>query len=278
MRPDSPPLLLFKQLRFQRFKALLVALFLLLVATPVASALGSKLTLGESRGVITVFFGLTVFAAAGAAADNRRTVWRVSLLGALCLVLDAVRFMHDAPGWHAAFYICGMMYLLFVIYLLLKHVFCNRIVTTDTIAAALCVYLLIGITWALGYSLIDTANPDAFHFAEETASGRTAGAAIRFGSGDSASAVYFSFVTLCTLGYGDIFPKSPTAEMAAIGEAIVGQLYLAVLVARLVGLHIAGTGRDENGQVKFASPLAEGNPKAASAESPPCDSGDGELE
>ena len=129
-------------------------LFLLLIATPVASAIGSRFTGGdgEARGVVTVFFGLTVFAAAGAAADNRRTVWRTCLLAALCLTLDAIRIMHDFLGWHVAFYICGMIYLLFVISLLLKHIFSNRVVTTDTIAAALCVYLLFGITWSLGYS------------------------------------------------------------------------------------------------------------------------------
>jgi hypothetical protein len=53
--------------------------------------------------------------------------------------------------------------------------------------------------------------------------------------------LYFSFVTLCTLGYGDIVPVSPVAQTFSAVEAIIGQLYLAVLVARLVGMHTAHT-------------------------------------
>ncbi len=50
---------------------------------------------------------------------------------------------------------------------------------------------------------------------------------------------YFSFETLTTLGYGDIVPRSPAARMLATIEAVMGQIYLTVLIARLVGLHIA---------------------------------------
>ena len=55
---------------------------------------------------------------------------------------------------------------------------------------------------------------------------------------DPAALVYFSFITLSTVGYGDITPLSPPARSFAFMEAIIGQIYLAVLVARLVGLHI----------------------------------------
>ncbi len=67
---------------------------------------------------------------------------------------------------------------------------------------------------------------------------------MRFGGKQSIYPVYFSFVTLTTLGYGDIVPTSATARMLAAAEAVTGQLYLAVLVARLVGLHISQSPRD----------------------------------
>jgi len=147
------------------------------------------------------------------------------------------------------FYCCGAAYLVVVIGMMLRHIFSHEKVTMNTISAALCVYLLLGVTWALVYSLIDLADPNAFHFALRSgAEGAAVRPVLQFGSGDTASAVYFSFVTLCTLGYGDIVPKSPTAEMAAISEAIVGQLYLTVLVARLVGLHIAGFTRSASAE------------------------------
>jgi len=56
-------------------------------------------------------------------------------------------------------------------------------------------------------------------------------------------AIYYSFVTLTTLGYGDIVPRSEVARGLAIMEALVGQLYLAVMVARLVSLYVAGEGK-----------------------------------
>jgi len=63
--------------------------------------------------------------------------------------------------------------------------------------------------------------------------------AIHFGDQHTATAIYFSFVTLTTLGYGDITPVSMPARMLTTAEALIGQLYLVILVARLVGLHIS---------------------------------------
>ncbi len=62
---------------------------------------------------------------------------------------------------------------------------------------------------------------------------------MRFGGDDSTAVIYYSFVTLTTLGYGDIVPISPAARVLATGEAVIGQIYLTVLVARFVGMHIA---------------------------------------
>ena len=81
-------------------------------------------------------------------------------------------------------------------------------------------------TWALTYIVIDILDPTAF---EQLAVSAWAG---------GTDYVYFSFVTLTTLGYGDITPLTPVAQTLAWLEAVVGQLYLAILVARLVGLHI----------------------------------------
>ena len=71
---------------------------------------------------------------------------------------------------------------------------------------------------------------------------------LRFGRTGSAYALYYSFVTMSTLGYGDIIPATMPARAAASLEAVLGQMYLAVLVARLVGLHVAHSrfGRGES--------------------------------
>ena len=102
--------------------------------------------------------------------------------------------------------------------------------TRDKIAGAICVYLLLGVIWSLAYAIIAVTTPGAFRAPEEI----TAGLA-----GGSHAFIYFSFVTLTTLGYGDISPVAPVSQTLAWFEAVTGQLYLTILVARLVGLHIS---------------------------------------
>jgi hypothetical protein len=88
----------------------------------------------------------------------------------------------------------------------------------------------------LVYSILDHLNPAALRTSIRT---DESAFLLRIGSGRSTAVLYFSFATLTTLGYCDIVPVSPLARTLATLEAITGQLYLAVLVARLVGIHIA---------------------------------------
>ena len=134
----------------------------------------------------------------------------------------------------------GVLFLGYVIYVLLKFIFKSERVTEDTIFAALCVYLLMATLWALAYSLVGLADVDAFKYA---AGEDIAGNKMRFGALPAGLEFYFSVVTMTTLGYGDIIPMSPVAKSLATLQAVVGQLYLAVLVARLVGLHVAENAR-----------------------------------
>jgi Ion channel len=114
--------------------------------------------------------------------------------------------------------------------LLLADVLRKGAVTADKIYGALCVYLLIGLTWGFMFLTLEGVQPGSFLLGQARLSGTEK---------DPAALVYFSFVTLSTVGYGDITPLSPPARAFAFMEAIIGQIYLAVLVARLVGLHIA---------------------------------------
>src|SRR5262245_18837921 len=114
--------------------------------------------------------------------------------------------------------------------LLLADVLSKGAVTADKLYGALCVYLLIGLTWGFMFLTLEGFQPGSFLVGQARLSGIEK---------DPATLVYFSFVTLSTVGYGDITPLSPPARSFAYMEAIIGQIYLAVLVARLVGLHIA---------------------------------------
>jgi hypothetical protein len=124
----------------------------------------------------------------------------------------------------------GVIFFAFTACLLLADVLSKGAVTADKIYGALCVYLLIGLTWGFMFLTLEGVQPGSFQFGQARSSGIEK---------DPATLVYFSFVTLSTVGYGDITPLSPPARSFAFMEAIIGQIYLAVLVARLVGLYIA---------------------------------------
>jgi hypothetical protein len=123
--------------------------------------------------------------------------------------------------------------LLFFVYTtgrLLAAVVRERSVTRDTISGGISVYLLLGFCWALAYAFVERAAP-----------GSLTGEA--FDPTAFGSFLYFSFVTLTTLGYGEITPASLTARMMCAGEAITGPLYLAILVARLVAMELTSRER-----------------------------------
>jgi len=113
-----------------------------------------------------------------------------------------------------------------VLVMTLRMVLTQRRVNSNVIFAAISVYLLIGIVFGTVFSWVAYANPEAFTPMQAV------------GAGDS-SLFYYSFVTLTTLGFGDIVPVSEGARALTAVEALVGQIYLVVLIARLVAMHIA---------------------------------------
>ena len=106
------------------------------------------------------------------------------------------------------------------------HLFTEQEITPDLVVGSVCGYFLVGIMWAFVYAAIEIISPGSLHLPQE-------------GYHDFSNFSYYSFVTLTTLGYGDILPLTSPARNFAILEAIIGQIYLTVLVARLVGIHIS---------------------------------------
>jgi len=115
--------------------------------------------------------------------------------------------------------------------------FALRAISVDSahIYAALSAYLLAGISFGIFYWALEHSWPGSLLYA---------GAVVENFS--EADGIYFSFVTLATLGYGDFVPKSDLARGLAMIEAVAGQLYLAVMVARLVSLYVAGAAAKRN--------------------------------
>jgi hypothetical protein len=127
------------------------------------------------------------------------------------------------------------LFFILIAVVVLRHILSVKEVTADTILGAICAYLLLGMAWAMIFSLIEILAPGSFFF--RGGSDITVGFA---GSGGAVSSfIYYSFITLTTLGYGDITPNSSPAAALSSLEAVTGQLYIAVLIARMVAMHIA---------------------------------------
>lgn len=118
---------------------------------------------------------------------------------------------------------------------ILKDVLAGTTVDLDRIWGAVCVYILMGLFWAYAFFILWFLCPDMI-----AGSGGELGPHYKYSSA-LADLLYFSFVTLSTLGYGDFIPKGHAARLLCTSEALCGQLYLTILVARLVGLHISAS-------------------------------------
>jgi voltage-gated potassium channel len=213
-----------------RFVTLLASLLLFFVCLPVAEWLHAGRS-AESPPVFEIIVFVVVLIIAAASTQRTRTVAIVAaLLGVPAVALTVLPGIFNADGWLIAGYLADAAFLGFVMATLLWFIFTTTRVNTDTICAALCVYLLMSILWAVGYSLGAMLDPLSFV-------GKAESINLRIGRGGTGTVLYFSICTLTTLGYGDIVPTSAFTRMLAGLEAIMGQMYLAVLVARLVGMH-----------------------------------------
>ena len=121
----------------------------------------------------------------------------------------------------------GILFFIFTVLSILSFIFRQDKITLDVICGALVIYLLIAVIWALLFRLLESMTPGSFAIAHT------------LGEESRIIFLYYSLVTITTLGYGDITPVTEVARSFAALEAVIGQIYLVVLVARLVGIHIA---------------------------------------
>ncbi len=223
-----------------RFPLLLASLAALLLVAPFVGDPDVQARGGAPNIVLGLLYMTMLMAAAYAASRSRATV-----IAAWCLVTpELLLWLADlatGPNWLAIpRHAMGIVFVGYVVILMLRYLFSTNRVTTDTIAASLCIYFLLAIMWAEVYSIMEILEPGSFRVA---GSGEQ-DVSLVMGRGGTAMALYYSLVTMTTLGYGDVVPTSAPARSFAAMEAVTGQMYLAVLVARLVGMHIAhSTGR-----------------------------------
>ena len=160
----------------------------------------------------------------------------LTIRGGRLLKIVALLFLTASVGAQATFslngeewlvllsYLFAAMTLAWVTVLLFLSLFRTKEVTSTTLWEAVSVYILIGLTWASVYTMLELISPGSFE------DSTLPGAAMSFHT-----FVYYSFVTLATLGYGDIVPMTQEARGLAIIEVLTGVLYMAILISRLVG-------------------------------------------
>jgi amino acid transporter len=126
-----------------------------------------------------------------------------------------------------------LLFLAFVTSSQLRSLLAHREVTSETISMSISIYLLFGMTCGVLYVLVFQLQPDAFRFGEIDAPSAHPTSPHIF-----QMLIYFSLTTLSTVGFGDITPTNALSRFIAVAEALAGQMYLAILVARLVGARI----------------------------------------
>lgn len=210
-----------------KYQALLIAVLLMIVVYPMLHRPGGPRLASDV--LITV-----LFLAGGwvLSADRRlRIPGLVLVVPAVVGVWTGFR-PADSPGPAAAvaFHLCAATFEVLLLAAVLRAVYREETVSADAVSAALCGYILVGLAFGHAYCLVDELVPGSF-----TGLGVAAE-----GDREHFLLTYFSFVTLTTVGYGDVTPASGPARSLSIVEAVIGQFYLAVLIADLIGKRLSG--------------------------------------
>ncbi len=220
-----------RRLRFRRFSTvqLLIALGLFFIWAPFVEEIeGGEL-------IVSGLFSLVLLAGVFAVADRKRV-----LVIAIVLAIPAIAgrwINHFRPDLipPAVFLVAGLILIAFVVGNLLRFVLRAPSVNTEVLCGSISAYLMLGLMWTMAYWLVDQLTPGgAFSFNTNTGPRSINGF----------NGFYFSFITLSTVGYGDITPVSRMARWLAAMEAMTGLLYVAVLIARLVSLYSAPKSND----------------------------------
>ena len=151
------------------------------------------------------------------------------ILGSIAIGAGFLPYLVDAD--FLKFFILAKVFLYwlffsFTAFVIIREVILGKKINSEMIYGSIAGYILLGLSGAMVFLFLEIINPASFSINIS-------------GINDTHTFIYFSFVTLATLGYGDIIPTAPLAQMLAVMHSISGQIYLTILVAMLVGKYIA---------------------------------------
>ena len=202
-----------------RFSFLLVSIVLFMILRPFVEDLVKLSFLME------IFVTAILLSGIYAVSEDRVTLIFALLTGLPALFTNWSFQLLKTPSLLLIHHICAGFFFAVATIIIIRHLVNQKEITADLIWGAVCGYFLLGFMWGDIFSLLETLQPGSFNLGE--------------GVPDIDSLIYFSFVTLATLGYGDIVPLTKQAASLAIIETIMGQMYLAVNIAALVAIRIS---------------------------------------
>jgi hypothetical protein len=204
-----------------RYTKLLIDIILLFVLSPIANFFPIF------RSLISLLFLIAILFSIDTVSLPARVIFLFRVIAATAFVADIIIFP-ESPELTALSsvisHICYCLFIMAAISAISTRIINEEQVNQDVIRGGICLYLLLGILWYFFYRIILFFDANAFNIADIANKG-----SLLF---------YFSFTTLTTLGYGDVSPVNSFAMMLANAEALIGQLYPAIVIAKLVSLYV----------------------------------------
>ncbi|MBK1877608.1 potassium channel family protein [Pelagicoccus mobilis] len=225
---------IFGGLSEKRFRVLFLILCFLFFCMPVLAETGLMDDPWVAKLLYVVVYMSLLASASSIASHNRRSYLTMVTVSVLAIGLNVAYLVWPSEVFMLLNHAVLSLVLLYVIVSLSHYMFSCRRVTMYTIYASLSAFLMIALLWSMIYGIIDMVDPEAFNVPAHLAG---EGRLSSLGSIRAFQGLYFSLVTITTLGYGDISPISVSARMLCSAEAFVGQMFMAVMVARLVGVY-----------------------------------------
>ena len=227
-------------LRPRRHSALLIAIITAFLVRPLIGDSGAAPVVFSLSLIILMLLAFYAVQVDDAVGDSRKLklgMRRVVIGWALAGAAVIERIAAIVAPSHSLVLVGSFGWLLFFAFItfgLLRNLLRQRNITGEIICLSVSIYLLMGMTWGLFYVLLFQGDHHSFNFSSaDPIASLTGNQAHLF-----PVFIYFSLTTLSTIGFGDITPVTLQARYAAVAEGITGQFYLAILVARLVGMHM----------------------------------------
>jgi hypothetical protein len=170
----------------------------------------------------TMLITMIPLASYHALTEDRKRAITILLIAVPFVILDGINMFFANRYLMVVAYSFATILYFYIVVLLVRNLLSQRIITANLIYCAISIYLLIGIMWAGLYVVLEGISPGSFS-----------------GISDTADLVYFSFVTLTTVGFGDVAPLSILVKRLAVFEAAMGGIYMAIIIAMIVGRYMS---------------------------------------